>query len=101
MSCSTRPIVMLDMGFRDDMETLLGKMPTERQTLFFSATMNPPVKRLIQNFSNDPEWIEVKSDTRSADTVEQGYYDLRWQSKAEVLFRLLEIDPPGQAIILL
>ena len=90
---------MLDMGFRDDMETLLGKMPTERQTLFFSATMNPPVKRLIQNFSNDPEWIEVKSDTRSADTVEQGYYDLRWQSKAEVLFRLLEIDPPGQAII--
>lgn len=90
---------MLDMGFRDDMETLLGQMPADRQTLFFSATMNPPVKRLIQNFSNNPEWIEVKSETRSADTVEQGCYEVRWQSKPEVLFRMLELDPPGQAII--
>jgi len=90
---------MLDMGFRDDMETLLSKMPSDRQTLFFSATMNPAVTRLIKTFSRDPEWIEVESESRAADTVEQCHYDLRWQSKPEVLFRLLEMDPPNQAII--
>ena len=90
---------MLDMGFRDEMVDLLKPLPEDRQTLFFSATMNKDVARLIERFSNEPEWIEVKQAAKTADTVEQSYFDLRWPSKAEVICRLLEMDTPRLAIV--
>ncbi|MDB4430134.1 DEAD/DEAH box helicase, partial [Akkermansiaceae bacterium] len=48
---------MLDMGFREEMEDMLKVLPKDRQTLFFSATMNPGVRRLITKFGNDPELV--------------------------------------------
>lgn len=90
---------MLDMGFRDEMDELLAALPAERQTLFFSATMNPGVSRLIQRFGRNPEVIEVQQKARTVSTVEQSYFEVRQRSKVEVLSRLLDMTPPRLAIV--
>ncbi|MBL9152256.1 MAG: DEAD/DEAH box helicase [Verrucomicrobiales bacterium] len=90
---------MLDMGFRDDMEELLGAMPAERQTLFFSATMNREVERLIQSFGRDPELVQVKRTAMTVASIDQICYEVRERSKVEVLSRLLDIEPPRLAIV--
>ena len=61
---------MLDMGFIDDIRSILAQLPTERQSLFFSATMDSRVASLIQQFSNDPVTISVKT-TASSENVNQ------------------------------
>ncbi len=90
---------MLDMGFRDEMDELLAALPAERQTLFFSATMNPGVSRLIQRFGKAPEIIEVQQKARTVSTVDQSYFEVRQRSKVEVLSRLLDMSPPRLALI--
>jgi superfamily II DNA/RNA helicase len=56
---------MLDMGFLPDMKLILSKMPTERHTLFFSATMSKDIEKLIHEFLNDPVSISVKTQDTS------------------------------------
>jgi len=90
---------MLDMGFREEMDELLAALPTDRQTLFFSATMNPGVSRLIQRFGRSPEVIEVQQKARTVSTVEQSYFEVRQRSKVEVLSRILDMSPPRLALI--
>jgi len=90
---------MLDMGFREDMEDLLGAMKEDHQTLFFSATMNKNVDRLIQRFGNDPQEVSIKGQTKTVSTVEQTYYEVRNRSKVEVLTRLIDLDTPKLAVI--
>ncbi|NWK56861.1 DEAD/DEAH box helicase [Verrucomicrobiaceae bacterium N1E253] len=90
---------MLDMGFREDMEDLLGALHNDHQTLFFSATMNKHVDRLIQKFGNDPEEVSIKRQTKTVSTIAQSYYEVRNRSKVEVLTRLIDMDNPRLAII--
>lgn len=90
---------MLDMGFREDMEDLLKDMPEDRQTSFFSATMNPAVEKLTRRYSKEAETIEVERKTLTVESVEQCYYEVRRRSKLEVLSRLLDMDPPRLAIV--
>lgn len=90
---------MLDMGFREDMEDLLKDMPEDRQTSFFSATMNPAVEKLTRRYSREAETIEVERKTLTVESVEQCYYEVRRRSKLEVLSRLLDMDPPRLAIV--
>ena len=90
---------MLDMGFRDDMEVILNELPKERQTMFFSATMNKNVNGLIEKFSNNPETIKVKEKSLTVDTIEQTYYEVRNRSKVEVLSRLLDMETDPKGII--
>jgi ATP-dependent RNA helicase DeaD len=90
---------MLDMGFKDEMDELLGSLPPERQTLFFSATMNPGVSRLIKSFGKNPEIIEIEQKARTVSTVEQSYFEVRERSKVEVLSRILDMNPPRLGII--
>ena len=90
---------MLDMGFRDDMESILAATSNDRQTLFFSATMNREVERLIQRFGRNPETIHIEKKAVTVTSVEQVYYEVRNRSKVEVLSRLLDISPPRLAII--
>jgi ATP-dependent RNA helicase DeaD len=90
---------MLDMGFRTDMETILDAIPRERQTLFFSATMNKGVTGLIRAFSNQAEYIEIEGRSITVDTVEQFYYEVRNRSKVEVMSRLLDIAPSQRGIV--
>ncbi|MBK1880838.1 DEAD/DEAH box helicase [Luteolibacter pohnpeiensis] len=90
---------MLDMGFKDEMDELLGALPEARQTLFFSATMNPGVSRLIKSFGNTPEIIEIEQKARTVSTIEQSYFEVRQRSKVEVLSRILDMNPPRLGII--
>lgn len=90
---------MLDMGFREDMETLLDALPAERQTFFFSATMNKNVERLIEGYANNPTLVEIERKTVTVDSVEQTYYEVSNRSKVEVLTRLLDLEPPRLGIV--
>lgn len=90
---------MLDMGFKDEMDELLGSLPPERQTLFFSATMSPGVSRLIRSFGKEPKIIEIQQKARTVSTVEQSYFEVRQRSKVEVLSRILDMNPPRLGII--
>lgn len=90
---------MLDMGFRDDMEDILSALHDDRQTLFFSATMNKHVEKLIQKFSQDPKQISIKRKTKTVSTVSQAYYEVRNRSKVEVLTRLIDMEDPRLAVI--
>lgn len=90
---------MLDMGFRDDMEHILSQAPEDRQTMFFSATMNKAVERLIEHFGNNAEHISIERKALTVASVEQSYFEVRNRSKIEVVSRLLDIDPPRLAIV--
>jgi ATP-dependent RNA helicase DeaD len=90
---------MLDMGFKEEMDELLGALPAERQTLFFSATMSAGVSRLIKSFGKNPQVIEIEQKARTVSTVEQSYFEVRQRSKVEVLSRILDMNPPRLGII--
>lgn len=90
---------MLDMGFQEEMEQLLAALPAERQTLFFSATMNKRVSRLIEDFGNSPVTVEVERKALTVEAVDQSCYEVRQRSKVEVLSRLLDLDPPRLAVV--
>ncbi len=90
---------MLDMGFKDEMTELLGALPPERQTLFFSATMSQGVSRLIKSFGKNPQIVEIQQKSRTVSTVEQSYFEVRQRSKVEVLSRILDMNPPRLGII--
>ena len=90
---------MLDMGFREDMEVILDQLPAERQTLFFSATMNKGVSGLIKAFSRDAEKITIERKSLTVDTIEQTYYEVRNRSKIEVMCRLLDLETEPRGIV--
>lgn len=80
---------MLDMGFLPDIRQIVGEMPAERQTLFFSATITPDISALINTFLNDPVTVSVRT-TETAEHVEQDVIEVRDKThKLEVLTELL------------
>ena len=90
---------MLDMGFREDMEIILDKLPEKRQTLFFSATMNREVKSLIRAYSEQAQQISIERKALTVDTIEQTYYEVRNRSKIEVLCRILDMETRPRGIV--
>ena len=82
---------MLNMGFMDDVETILEKTPVERQTLLFSATMPPPILKLAGRYMKDPELIKVVHKI-TVPMVEQVYYEVREGMKPEVLSRIVDMQ---------
>jgi len=79
---------MLDMGFINDMRFMMGKMPKDRHTLFFSATMSPDIERLIKDFLKEPVSISVRTSDTSKN-VEQDIVRLEGKNKVDVLDNLL------------
>jgi ATP-dependent RNA helicase RhlE len=79
---------MLDMGFRDDMVFIIGKTPKERQTLFFSATLSPEIKKLTGEYLKDPIFVSVISG-ETAKNIDQDV--VRVKSKEEKLEKLHEV----------
>lgn len=82
---------MLDMGFVEDMETILGALPEERQTVMFSATMPDPIRRIAERFQNNPELIRVVKKELTVPEIRQYYYDVKPKTKVEVMCRLLDL----------
>lgn len=90
---------MLDMGFMEDIQSILEKVPEQRQTLLFSATMPPNIRKLANQFLKDPEHVSVVSKQISAPSVTQAYFEVYERQKFEVLTRLLDMESPELAIV--
>ena len=90
---------MLDLGFLEDVETILARAPAGRQTGLFSATMPPEIKRLAEKRMYDPITVKVKSATLTIDTVEHFYVEVSDREKADALTRVLKAERPEQAIV--
>ncbi|HAN20979.1 MAG: hypothetical protein A2Y15_03195 [Clostridiales bacterium GWF2_36_10] len=90
---------MLNMGFVEDIETILTEIPTERQTILFSATMPTEVLEITKKFQNNPKTVEIKQAQLTVSTVEQYYFSVTKGKKNYALFNLLEFYQPTSAII--
>lgn len=91
--------VMLNMGFRDDIELILQSVPKERQTVFFSATMPRPIRDLIEKYARDPQNVKIEQKAMTVSTVEQAYYEVDRRFKIELLTRLIDIHDLKLGII--
>ncbi len=90
---------MLNMGFIDDINTILAATPENRQTLLFSATMPKPIQELAEKFLHEPSIIRMKSKEVTIDLIEQSYIEVPDRQKFDVLCRLLDLQDPDLAII--
>jgi ATP-dependent RNA helicase DeaD len=90
---------MLNMGFREDIETILEKMPEDRQTLLFSATMPKPIMDITRNYQKDAQVIKIIKKELTVKNIEQYYFEVRKKEKKDVLCRLVEVYDPKLAVV--
>jgi ATP-dependent RNA helicase DeaD len=90
---------MLDIGFRPDIEKILRRCPSQRQTLLLSATVPPPVERLAARYMRDHKTLNFSPKEIAVDTIEQFYFTVDPERKFELLVKLLGREQPQQAII--
>jgi superfamily II DNA/RNA helicase len=90
---------MLDMGFIPDIEEICTKLPKTRQTLLFSATMPPPIKKLADRFLTDPKSIEVARPASSNLLIEQRMIRVDSRKKRDTLAELLRTDEVRSALV--
>ena len=89
---------MLDMGFLPTIKEILAVMPTERQTMFFSATMEPSAAQLVKSYLNNPVRVEVGSTTKTADHVDLHLYEIEPDRKLSLLQKMLK-DEEGSFLV--
>ena len=90
---------MLNMGFREDIETVLKDMPEERQMALFSATMPQAILDITHMYLNDPKFIKVTPKEITIDLVKQAYYRVQRKDKNEVLCRLMDYYQPKRTLV--
>jgi ATP-dependent RNA helicase RhlE len=90
---------MLDIGFLPDLQRILSYLPKQRQTLLFSATFSPEIKKLAQSYLQDPELVEVARPNATATTVEQRFYSVDDDDKRRAVRQLLRERAITQAIV--
>ena len=90
---------MLDMGFIPDIEFICEKLPATRQTLLFSATMPPPIKKLADRFLSNPKYIEVARPATANINIAQHKVFVSSRNKRDVLRELLRTDDVTSALI--
>jgi ATP-dependent RNA helicase DeaD len=90
---------MLDMGFIEDIESILEACPKEKQMLLFSATIKPPIQKIAQRYMKDPQTVAVKAKELTVTNVEQTYYEVHEREKLDVLCRLLDVQTPELAVL--
>jgi len=82
---------MLNMGFREDIEMILSKIPGEKQTVLFSATMPKPIMDITRRFQKNPKLVKVTKDELTVAAIEQIYYELSSSQRTEVMARLIDL----------
>ncbi|WP_331774788.1 DEAD/DEAH box helicase [Sulfurospirillum sp. 1612] len=91
---------MLDMGFLEDIESILKFLPETRQTLLFSATMPEPIKRLAKRTLKDPKFVSITPKEHATnEDIEQLYYVIEEQERDNALIRLLDSLEPTKSIV--
>src|SRR3954447_706655 len=90
---------MLDMGFIHDIRRIIGRMPTKRQTLFFSATMPPEIRKLADTILRDPATVRVAAESAVADRIDESVYFVKRDQKPQLLAHLVNDLPMHRAIV--
>ncbi len=90
---------MLNMGFLEDMETILSQLPPERQTVMFSATMPPAIADIAKKFQKNPVTVRVVKKELTVPKVTQYYYEVKPKNKLEVMCRLLDMYDPKLSVV--
>lgn len=90
---------MLNMGFKEDIETILGETPPERQTVLFSATMPPAILELAKTFQKDPQMVEIDKSQVTIERIDQSCVETPISQKKEALDLLLRYHRPRRALI--
>ncbi len=90
---------MLNMGFLEDIQTILKQSPETRQTVLFSATMPPAIMKITKEFQTDPQIIAVDKGQKAVDTISQFYYNIPRVDKTKALKLLLEYHRPKRVLI--
>jgi ATP-dependent RNA helicase DeaD len=90
---------MLDMGFREDIEAILSRIPKKPQTVLFSATMSREIMDLAGRFLKEPRVIKVMHDELTVPKIEQYYYEVKESAKVDVLSRLIDMYDPRLTLV--
>jgi superfamily II DNA/RNA helicase len=90
---------MLDIGFLPDLQRILSYLPKQRQTLLFSATFSPEIRRLAESYLQDPIMVEVARPNATASNVEQHFYSVATDDKRRAVLKLLKERSISQALI--
>jgi ATP-dependent RNA helicase DeaD len=90
---------MLNMGFIEDINTIMASVPEGRQTLLFSATMPAPIRKIAETFMKNPEMVKIKSKEMTVENIDQYFVKAQEREKFDVLSRLLNVHQPELAII--
>ncbi len=90
---------MLDLGFLEDVESIMRRAPMGRQTALFSATVPAEIRRLAEQFMHDPVEIKVRAATLTIDTVDHFYVEVADREKVEKLVDVIKAERPEQAIV--
>ncbi len=90
---------MLDMGFREDIEFILEKVPAERQTILFSATMAKGILDLTKQYQTEPEHIKVVHKELTLTSTDQIYYEVKEKTKTEALCRIIDMYNPELSLV--
>ena len=90
---------MLDMGFIHDVKKIIAALPEKRQSLFFSATMPPPIITLARTILNNPVKVEIEPDKATGEAIEQSLYFVDKANKSGLLFHLLKDKSIATALV--
>ncbi len=90
---------MLDMGFFDEISSIFEFLPKQRQTLMFSATMPPAIRKLAENILNNPKTVAITKSESSNSLITQNYYVVEEKERDDALVRLIDYKNPTKCII--
>ncbi len=90
---------MLNMGFREDMETILADTPAERQTILLSATMPQAIVNIAKTYQKNAEIIKVVRKELTVENIEQFYFEVKKKNKDEILARLIDVYNPKLSVV--
>ncbi len=90
---------MLDMGFLDDIKEIFSYLPTNRQTMMFSATMPKEIKDLALNILHEPKFISITKNRVTNENIKQNYYVVEEHERDDALIRLLDYKDPAKSIV--
>ena len=90
---------MLNMGFLEDIEAIISRVPESRQTLLFSATMPEAIKQIGVQFMKDPEHVKIAAKELTTELVDQYYIRVKEQEKFDTMTRLMDVEQPELSIV--
>ena len=90
---------MLDMGFRDDIEFILSETPSDRQTIFFSATMAKPIMELTKKYLSNPQVIKVMNTDMTVELIDQRFIPVKEGDKIPLMGRLIDLYEPKLCLV--